>query len=100
VPRRDLRRDDLHLPPALRRRPGGGPARAGPGGPPRRDPGEPGVRRTPSTRLAAGVAALHARRAAVRRLPDGWPRVGARRPPPRALDPGHLAPLTPRAARR
>ena len=52
VPRRHLRRPHLHLPAALRRRPGRHHRRAGPGGAPRRGDGQPRVRRAPHPLLA------------------------------------------------
>ena len=100
VPRRDLRRADLHLPPALRRRPGRGPARARPGGPPGGAVASLEFVVPPAPGVAAGVAAVHPRGPARRRIPDGRARVGARRPVPRAVDRGPLPPLPGRAARR
>ena len=51
----------VHLPPALRRRPGGHHRRAGPRGAPRRGVGQPRVRRAPQPLLAGLVVALHPR---------------------------------------
>ena len=91
VPGRHLRRADLHLPVALRRRPGRDARRARPRGPTGRRRRQPRVPRPTATAAARRLVALHARGPARSRRVGG-PGVVPRRPLPR---PEHLRPLRP-----
>src|SRR4051812_12614463 len=100
LPRRGVRRPDLHLPPPLRRRPGRHGARAGPRGAAGRDLVVAGVLRAPATPPAAGLASRHPSGASDRELPRRRTRVGQGGPLPGPVHRGALPPLPGRRPRR
>ena len=68
IPRCDLRRTDVHVPTALRRRPGGDTRRIGSRGQTRRTDRQPRVRSAHGTVVASRVVVLHADHPAHRRI--------------------------------